>query len=79
MFKVNYLIKMNARFHSCNLADNTEGAKSTMGIRNFTISHERNRENIGFNQSLIYISPFLPTLSPMFLNLPLFNLGAKKL
>jgi hypothetical protein len=79
MFTVNYLIKMNAQFHSCNLADNTEEAKSTMGIRNFTISHVRNRENIGFNQSLIYISPFPPTPSPNFLNLPLFNSGAKKL
>jgi hypothetical protein len=79
MFIVNYLIKMNAQFHKCNLANNTEGAKLTLSIRNFNLqrSQVRNRVNTGLNQSLIYICLF-PPLSPQYFKFASLQLRSKK-
>jgi len=55
--------------HKRNLANNKRRTKLTVDIRNFNLwsSQVRKMLKIGLNQSSIYIYPFPPTLTPVFL------------
>jgi hypothetical protein len=63
-----------------NLANNTEGVKSTTGISNVHLRrrHVRKKGKIGLNQSLYWCASFHRSHFNFFLYLPLFDSVAKK-